>query len=113
MLLSCRRGFTMIEMLLSVSIWILLTTTLLPPFMMILLERKNGEILQSGNHFLSEKLQEAYHGSAENGEDSIVFRNGTTFHFTRSFNEELQKWELCVAWVDMQSRNNKRCGYVK
>ncbi|MEH7384952.1 prepilin-type N-terminal cleavage/methylation domain-containing protein [Bacillus sp. JJ1521] len=109
MFLRDKRGFTMVEMLLSVSIWFMLCVTLLPQLMLIITERRNTEIFNMGNQLLSEKLQEEY-----NGESILnhVVKDGVTYTFSKNLNEELQKWEVCVTWEDKLSKTYERCGYV-
>lgn len=109
MLVKDKRGFTMVEMLLSVSIWFLLCVTLLPQQMLIMTERRNTEIFNMGNQLLSEELQKEY-----NGESILnnVVKDGVTYKFAKKFNEELQKWELCVTWEDKLSKTYERCGYI-
>ncbi|MEH7224578.1 type II secretion system protein [Bacillus sp. JJ1566] len=109
MLLKDKRGFTMLEMLLSVSIWLMLCVTLLPQLMLIMTERRNTDIFNMGSQLLSEELQKEY-----NGESTLnnVEKDGVTYKFSKSFNEGLQKWELCVNWEDKLSKTYERCGYV-
>lgn len=109
MLVRNKQGFTMVEMLLSVSIWFLLCVTLLPQLMLIITERRNTEIFNMGNQLLSEKLQEEYSG--ESALEHMV-KDGVTYKFSKQFNEELNKWELCVMWEDKRSKTYERCGYV-
>ncbi|MEH7238476.1 type II secretion system protein [Bacillus sp. JJ1562] len=109
MLVKDKRGFTMVEMLLSVSIWFLLCVTLLPQLMLIMTERRNTEIFNMGNQLLSEELQNEYNGASTLNN---VVKDGITYKFTKNFNEELQKWELCVTWEDKLSKTYERCGYV-
>lgn len=110
MLVKDKRGFTMVEMLLSVSIWLMLCATLLPQLMLIITERRNTEIYNMGNQLLSEELQKEFNGEPLN----IVSteKNGVTYKFSKSYNERLQKWELCVTWEDKLSKTYERCGYI-
>ncbi|RFB10563.1 type II secretion system protein [Bacillus sp. HNG] len=109
MLVRDKRGFTMVEMLLSVSIWFMLCVTLLPQLMLIITERKNTEIFNIGTQLLSEELQKEY-----NGEPSLnhLVKYGVTYTFSKKFNEVLQKSELCVTWEDKLSKTYERCGYL-
>ncbi|THE15484.1 type II secretion system protein [Bacillus timonensis] len=109
MLVKDKRGFTMVEMLLSVSIWLMLCVTLLPQLMFIMTERRNTEIFNIGTQLLSEELQKGY-----NGESAInhLVKYGVTYKFTKNYNETFQKSELCVTWEDKLSRTYERCGFL-
>ncbi|MCC3356742.1 type II secretion system protein [Bacillus sp. REN16] len=109
MLLKNERGFTLVEMLLSVSIWFMLCVTLLPQLMLIITERRNTDIYNIGTQLLSEELQKEY-----NGDSSVmnIVKDGVSYNFQKSFNGELQKWELCVNWEDKLSKTYERCGYI-
>lgn len=109
MLVKDKRGFSMVEMLLSVSIWLMLCVTLLPQLMFIITERRNTEIFNVGTQLLSEELQKEY-----NGESSInhLEKYGVTYKFAKNYNEKIQKWELCVTWEDKLSKTKERCGFL-
>lgn len=110
MLVRNKRGFTLVEMLLAVSIWLMLCATLLPQLLLIMTERKNTEIYSRGRQLLSEELNKEYNGDESNLDR--VIKNGVTYLFSKTFNEELQKWELCITWEDKLSKTYERCGYL-
>lgn len=110
MLVRDKRGFTMVEMLLSVTIWLMLCVTLLPHLMVIIAERKNNDLLNMGNQLLAEELQKEFNG--ETSSLKPIAKGGVTYQFTRSLNEELQKWQLCVTWEDKLGKSYERCGYT-
>ncbi|MEH7380011.1 type II secretion system protein [Bacillus sp. JJ1533] len=109
MLVRDKRGFTLVEMLLSISIWLMLCVTLLPQLMIIMTERRNAEIYSMGTQLLSEELQKEYNGEATL---DYVNEDGVTYKISKNLNEDLKKWELCVTWEDRLSKKYERCGYV-
>ncbi|WP_084795407.1 type II secretion system protein [Bacillus sinesaloumensis] len=109
MLLRDKRGFTLVEMLLSVSIWLMLCATLLPQLMILVTERKNTDILNMGNQLLAEELQKGFNGEPSQATTEVI--DGVTYQFFKSYNVMLDKWELCVAWEDKLSKRYERCGY--
>ena len=110
MLVRNERGFTLVEMLLSVSIWLMLCATLLPQLLIIMSERRNTEIFNVGRQLLSEELDKEYNGEDSNL-DKIVL-NGVTYQFSKNANDELQVLELCISWEDKLSKTYERCGYI-
>ncbi|WP_010678103.1 competence type IV pilus minor pilin ComGE [Bacillus timonensis] len=110
MLVKDKRGFTMVEMLLSVSIWLMLCATLLPQFMFIMTERRNIDLRNMGNQLLTEELQKEFNGEASNLGSTV--KNGVTYQFSKTYNEGLQGWQLCVSWQDKLTKTYERCGYI-
>ncbi|MCH1624914.1 type II secretion system protein [Ferdinandcohnia quinoae] len=112
MLLKCKKGFTLLEMLIALTIWLLLCTVFLPKLTVILIERKNIEIMNTGNKILSEELAQAFQDTwFEVGEEVIVKEN-YSYVLMRELNENIQKWEVCVSWTDKRNRIVERCGYA-
>lgn len=112
MSLKCEKGYTMLEMLLSVSVWLLLCTTLLPQFIVVVAERKNIEILTTGNQLLSEELQTAFQGGVEEYDNKVLEKDGTRYWFTKEYHDESNMWVMCNLWDDKLGRKVERCGYV-
>ncbi len=75
------------------------------------MERRNTEIFNNGNQLLSEELQKAYNGDVLILNDTVE-RDGVTYKFSKEYNDELEKWKLCISWEDKLSKSIERCGYI-
>ncbi|MFS1517940.1 competence type IV pilus minor pilin ComGE [Bacillus sp. SM2101] len=102
-------GFSMIELLISLSIWLLLLLILLPPLTHIVQERKNIQLINTANHIVSNRLQ-IYHTESYFIDEQIEVSN---YKFTVAWedaNELLAK--VCVSYTDFRKEEKKRCGYT-
>nr|WP_214480245.1 hypothetical protein [Bacillus sp. SM2101] len=99
----------MIELLISLSIWLLLLLILLPPLTHIVQERKNIQLINTANHIVSNRLQ-IYHTESYFIDEQIEVSN---YKFTVAWedaNELLAK--VCVSYTDFRKEEKKRCGYT-
>lgn len=113
MFLKCEKGFTLIEMLLALTIWLMLCTMLLPKLMFVLVERKNIEIMNTGNIILNEELTHIFQDEWIGIGDEMIVKENITYHIAREFNDEIEQWELCLSWKDKRNRHVERCGYAR
>lgn len=112
MLWNCNKGLTLIEVICTLSIWLLLCSSLLPHLMTIIIERKNAEIQQIGNSILSDELQLMFHTEVLLPTEKFVTRNNITYIITVKKENGSQLREVCISWSDKLERNREKCGYV-
>jgi competence protein ComGE len=99
-------GFTLIEMLVSLGIWLLVATILLPSFIQISLERKNEELKSTAQQILNEELcMTTLH-------DKTIRRNDVLYTIRWEFAEN-GIMKACIHWQDYTERIVERCGYAK
>ncbi|MGX1983065.1 competence protein ComGE [Thermolongibacillus altinsuensis] len=93
-------GFTMVELLVSLSIWFILISLLLPHWTIVALERENKKQESIARQvFYEQMIRTDFIYSKE------VIRQGRTFLVSFTGNE------LCVRWTDLLERQKERCGY--
>jgi competence protein ComGE len=99
-------GFTLIEMLVSLGIWLLVATILLPSFIQISLERKNEELKSTAQQILNEELR------MTTLHDKTIRRNDVLYTIRWEFAEN-GIMKACIHWQDYTERIVERCGYAK
>ncbi|HZG60497.1 MAG TPA: competence type IV pilus minor pilin ComGE [Anoxybacillus sp.] len=102
-------GFTLIEMLVSLGIWLLVATILLPSFIQISLERKNEELKSTAQQILNEELR-MYDFTTLH--DKTIRRNDILYTI-RWESAENGIMKACIHWQDYTERVVERCGYAK
>ncbi|MBA2869911.1 competence protein ComGE [Anoxybacillus calidus] len=102
-------GFTLIEMLVSLGIWLLVATILLPSFIQISLERKNEELKSIAQQILNEELR-MYDLTTLH--DKTIRRNDVLYTIRWEFTEN-GTMKACIRWQDYTKRAVERCGYTK
>ncbi|MDF0727788.1 type II secretion system protein [Cytobacillus sp. S13-E01] len=112
MLKKCERGITMLEVLVSFSIWLLLILTLVPSLILLKQERDNIQTLNNGNQLLYEELI-SYKEDRSLKQNSTIIRGGTSFILTWDFTSDTSIVTACVSWEDKRNRMIKRCGYSR
>lgn len=107
MLQNCEKGFTILEVLVSFSIWLLLFITLVPSYVLVKQERSNILLLNTANQLVYEEFMEIKNGSGVR-ENKVTERNGITYNIDWSFDGGT----VCVRWEDRRKRSEERCGYT-
>ncbi|RAK22370.1 competence protein ComGE [Anoxybacillus vitaminiphilus] len=102
-------GFTLIEMLVSLGIWLLVSILLLPSFVQISLERKNEELKMTAQQILKEELHIRHLTSLH---DKTIQRNNVLYTVHWEFVEN-GVVKVCIHWQDYTERVVERCGYAK
>ena len=100
------RGFTLVEVLAAMAIFILIALTLLPLHMTIEQERKNlhdKRIIVNGLHdALQEYIRE------EKSESRFTKQIGHQ-KVEIQFSEEKELWKGCAVWTDVKQRRQTEC----
>ncbi len=108
MLRKCERGFSLLEVLVSFSIWLLLLTTLIPSFVLVKQERANILFVNTANQLIFEELMAIKNGLRVK-ENKAISSNG--IHYTLEWSSE-DETKVCVRWEDKRKRPEERCGYT-
>ncbi|MBE4907949.1 type II secretion system protein [Bacillus luteolus] len=108
MLRKCERGFSLLEVLVSFSVWLLLFTTLIPSFVLVKQERANILFVNTANQLIFEELMAIKNNSGVK-ENKTVSRNGISYTLEWSAVDETK---VCVRWEDKRKRPEERCGYT-
>lgn len=95
------KGFSLVEMLVSISIVFMLSILILPSFMSILIERKNLVLRNEGHIILQEQLYTHYHLFSEIKETDE--RDGTTYSIQNTGKN------ICVTWENRKQQKEKIC----
>jgi len=102
-------GFTFVELIAAITIWVVLTSLVLPSFIQISLERKNETLKSTANQIMNEELL-LNNGSKTEGKQ--VTRNGYAYSvYWQSV--EGGNLKVCIRWHDHVGRLTERCGYTK
>ena len=107
---NCDKGFILLEMLVALNILMFICLTLLPSYTLILNERNNLDLRQTGNELLSTELK-AFINGGKPMLNRTVEAADTTYTLTWEFNVEHQKPQACISWNDQRNRLSERCGY--
>jgi competence protein ComGE len=102
-------GFTFVEMLVSLGIWLFLALMLLPSFTQVLVERKNEALKGMAHRLLNEELQTV--DLSIQGEKAIK-RNQIVYTIRWNLEED-ELVKACISWYDYSERFVERCRYVK
>jgi competence protein ComGE len=102
-------GFTFVEMLVSLGIWLFLALMLLPSFTQVLVERKNEALKSMAYQLLNEELQTV--DLSIQGEKAIK-RNQIVYTIRWNLEED-ELVKACISWHDYFERFVERCRYVK
>ncbi|WP_044747835.1 competence type IV pilus minor pilin ComGE [Bacillus alveayuensis] len=103
------KGFTLVELLVSLGIWLLVSILLLPSFVQILLERKNEELKITAQQILKEELRIHHLTSLH---DKTIQHNNVMYTIRWEFVEN-GVVKACIFWKDYTGRSVERCGYGK
>jgi type II secretory pathway pseudopilin PulG len=107
MLLKCKKGYILIEMLVSLNILLILCLFLLPNYLLVKNERINLKMTNEANSLLHEELKLVILEEKER-QGKVVNINGLTYQM--NWNDELDK--LCISWNNRLQRNSTRCSYA-
>lgn len=83
------RGFTLLEMLISLSILLMVSTFIIPSLMNVLIERKNLVIENEATILLNEQVHLYYHTGTFT---ELVEQDGIDYHFYKINNQIYVKW---------------------
>jgi hypothetical protein len=108
MLRNCERGFSLLEVLVSFSIWMILLLTLVPSYVLLKHERANILLINTGNQLVYEEVMKNKNGVGLKGK-KIVEVNGTSYVVDWGAQGEST---VCVRWEDKRKREIERCGYT-
>lgn len=103
------KGFTLLEVLGALVIWMVIASVLLPGLVRMNQERK-GFILDQQARFILTMELEGIRTEARTLESKTVIRNGTTYLLT--LEEETFPPVLCVSYMNYRSLEEERCIYV-
>lgn len=95
------RGFTLIEMLVSLSILLMISTMIIPTLMDVMTERKNLAIRNEGNVLLLEQMNEYYSDGTFKNE---IDKDGVNYIFY------LEDKQLVVKWMNRDNQE-ELCSY--
>ncbi|WP_226680038.1 type II secretion system protein [Sutcliffiella horikoshii] len=103
------KGFTLLEVLGALVIWMVIVSVLLPGLVRMSQERKGFFLDQQARFLLTVELEEI-RTEAKSFEGNTVNRNGTTYSLTLV--EETVPPLLCVTYKNYRSLEEERCIYV-
>ncbi|WP_339146850.1 MULTISPECIES: type II secretion system protein [unclassified Sutcliffiella] len=103
------KGFTLVEVLGALVVWMVIASVLLPGLVRMNQERK-GFILDQQARFILTLELERIRTETILFEESTVNRNGTSYSLTLV--EDIVPPMLCVSYINYRSLEKERCGYV-
>lgn len=105
-------GFFLAEVLLSLSAWLIATTTLLPLILFLIGQSIDHSHETDAIHLLYERLQEL---KVENQSIDFnpVIKNGITYHFKMIQPENGALMEVCVEFDGYFSEKKSKCAYAE
>ncbi|WP_404428670.1 prepilin-type N-terminal cleavage/methylation domain-containing protein [Sutcliffiella horikoshii] len=103
------KGFTLLEVLGALVIWMVIASVLLPGLVRMNQERK-GFILDQQARFILTMELEQIRTESQVLEGKTVIRNGTAYSLT--LKEETIPSVLCVSYMNYRSLEEERCIYV-
>jgi|GEM_PF-689915 len=101
-------GFTLIEVIAAIAIWLSLSMLVLPSFVRMEIERKNKMLKATAQQIMSEEI---FWHTDSNVQTKEVVRNG--YMYTVDWQEESGHAKVCIRWHDYLDRLVERCGYTK
>lgn len=102
------RGFTLVEVLATLVIWMITITILLPSLVMINQERNSFTLEREARFLLTEEL-ESVRGDGEQLEARILEKHGRQFQIIKKINESFTS--ICVKYQDYRNREQTKCVY--
>lgn len=105
-MLRRNNGYFLVELLLSLSTWILVTGCLLPLLLHLYYLTDLLQLENTANHLLFDELESNLVGNAFIGNKTILL-NGTQFAI--NWNDDAQPAEVCVEYNDIYSNFQKIC----
>jgi type II secretory pathway pseudopilin PulG len=103
------KGFTLVEVLGALVVWMIIASVLLPGLVRMNQERK-GFILDQQARFILTLELERIRTEAILFEERTVNRNGTSYALT--LEEDTLPPMLCVSYINYRSFEMERCAYV-
>lgn len=105
-MLRRNNGYFLVELLLSLSTWILVTGGLLPLVLHLHYLSDLIQLENTANHLLFDELETYLVVGAHTGNKTILL-NGTRFEI--KWNEDSEQGEVCVEYHDLYSNSQKKC----
>lgn len=103
------KGFTLVEVLGALVVWMVIASVLLPGLVRMNQERK-GFILDQQARFILTMELEQIRTESQILEDKTVIRNGTAYSLT--LEAENVPSIMCVTYMNYRSMEEERCIYV-
>lgn len=103
------KGFTLVEVLGALVVWMVIASVLLPGLIRMNQERKGFLLDQQARFILTLEL-ENIRTETRLFEASTVNKNGTLYSLTLV--EDNQPARLCVSYMDYRLLEKERCAYV-
>lgn len=113
MLRGCNRGFTLVEVIISLSMLLVVCGLLLPPYVHLRREGENTEMMYQGNRILYEEILRYHNGGELNQEAKTVIKNGISYQLSWEVQAPPYKHKVCITWNNIREKHMKRCGYAK
>ncbi|MCA1320536.1 prepilin-type N-terminal cleavage/methylation domain-containing protein [Bacillus tianshenii] len=102
------RGFTLLEVLAALVVWMMIMTLLLPGLVMINQERSSFKHDRTARQLLTKELEKLRKsGDVFIGKE--IESNGISFRFHKS--EENGIPAICAVYLDYRKREERRCVY--
>jgi competence protein ComGE len=105
-------GFFLTELLLSLSAWLIATTTLLPLAIFLIGQSIDLRHGADALHLLYERLHEMKLGIAST-ETVVVERNGAVFHYKMLQHDPEAVMEVCVEYDGYFSEKISKCAFTE
>lgn len=105
-------GFFLAEVLLSLSAWLIATTTLLPLILFLIGQSIDHNHETAAMHLLYERLQELK-VETPNIDMNPVIKNGTAYHYKIVQHENGTLMEVCVEFDGYFSEKISKCAYAE
>lgn len=103
-------GFTLVETLCALIIWLMIATVIFPSFLVVVVERKNIMLERESRLLLQDLVQTMRVNPIQNSEHIELNREGGKFTFTTTIHETYSN--VCVTYHDYKNRIKEKCELV-
>nr|WP_162144522.1 competence type IV pilus minor pilin ComGE [Ectobacillus panaciterrae] len=109
---ACEKGFTLLEMMASLSLLMVLCTLVFPQVILLMREEKNTQIRHEAHVLLKEQISSYYMDSAYSQTFTSAVA-GTVYEVLWTDVQERNEKRVCMMWNDMNQQRQERCVHVR
>ncbi|MDX5474486.1 MAG: type II secretion system GspH family protein [Bacillaceae bacterium] len=103
-------GFTLVETLCALFIWLMIASIIFPSFLLVIVERKNIMLERESRLLLQDFTQMMRVNQIQNNEHIELKREGIKFTIYTKNHESFTK--VCVTYHDYKNRIKEKCELV-